>query len=80
MYKFRLCLLTHNRPVYAKISLDSLASTSITTKCEIYISDNSKKPSFSKNILNDYSKEYNINYKFRETILTPIDHFNLVIE
>jgi len=79
IHKIRLCLLTHNRPNYAKIALDSLVSNNLNCNCEIYVSDNSIEPSFSESLQNKYNNQAIIKFKYRNQVLNALDHMNLVI-
>ena len=78
-FKFRLCLLVHNRPVLAKLALESLLNQDFSGY-EVFVSDNSNDNSFFDTIVENYPTFSNLKYKYRDDQLKSIDHINQVLD
>lgn len=78
-FTFRLCLLVHNRPVLAKLALESLLNQDFSDY-EVFVSDNSNNNSFSDTIIENYATSHNLKYKYRDNQLKSIDHINQVLD
>ena len=78
-YKFRLCLLVHNRPFFAKQALESLLNQNYNDY-EVYVSDNSDDDSFIVSLNNLYSNFSNLKFIYRDIQLKAIEHINKVLD
>lgn len=78
-YKFKLCLLVHNRTLLAKISLDSILNQEYKNY-EILVSDNSDNDDFYNFVFENYKNHPKLQIIFRDKQLSSIDHINTVLD